>query len=65
MALVEKNDNLKGKTVKMQDGLVLSWDDADDAEEEDGLELEPDDKLSEKKLLRTKNEDQKTRKVII
>ena len=65
MAQVEKNDNLKGKMVKMQDGMVLSWDDEDDVEETEGLELEPDDRLSEKKLLRTKNEDQKTKKVII
>jgi tRNA-binding EMAP/Myf-like protein len=65
MALVEKNDNLKGKTVKMQDGMVLSWDDDDDIEEADLLELEHDDKLSEKKPLKTKDDDQKTKKVII
>ena len=65
MALVEKNDNLKGKTVKMTDGLVLSWDDGDDAGEADLLSLEQDEKLSEKKILKTKNDSEKTKKVII
>jgi hypothetical protein len=65
MALVEKNENLKGKTVKMTDGLVLSWDDGDETEDQETLELEKDDKLSEKKLLKTKNDDLKTKKVII
>lgn len=64
MALVEKNENLKGKMVKM-DGLTISWDDEEDVEEVDGLELEPDDALSAKKILKTKNDDQKTKKVII
>jgi hypothetical protein len=64
MALVEKNDNLKGKMVKM-DGLTISWGDEDDTEEVDGLELEQDDALAEKKVLKTKNDDQKTKKVII
>ena len=66
MALVEKNDNLKGKTVKMTDGLVLSWDDEEETEEEeDRLEVESADRLSEKKVLKTKNDDLKTKKVII
>jgi hypothetical protein len=65
MALVEKNENLKGKTVKMTDGLVLSWDDGDETEDQETLELEKDDKLSEKKILKTKNDDLKTKKVII
>ena len=65
MALVEKNDNLKGKTVKMTDGLVLSWDEGDDAAEEALLALEQDEKLSEKKTLKTKNDDLKTKKVVI
>ncbi len=64
MALVEKNENLKGKTVKM-DGMTISWDDEEEVETPDSLEFEPDDKLSEKKVLKTKNEDQKTKKVII
>lgn len=64
MALVEKNENLKGKMVKIE-GMTISWGDEDDAEEVDGLELEPDDKLSEKKILTTKNDVQKTKKVII
>jgi hypothetical protein len=65
MALVEKNMNLKGKKVKL-DGLTISWDDEEDAEPVEGLELEPeDDKLSEKKILKTKNDDLKTRKVVI
>lgn len=65
MALVEKNENLKGKMVKMDGGLVLSWDDNDDPEIEDALELEQDDKPVEKKVLKTKNDDQKTKKVVI
>ncbi len=64
MALVEKNENLKGKLVKL-DGMTISWGDAEDVEEVDGLELEPDDKLVEKKILKTKNDAQKTKKVII
>lgn len=65
MALVEKNENLKGKKIKT-DGFTISWDDEEDVEEADGLELEPeDDKLSEKKLLKTKNDDLKTKKVVI
>lgn len=65
MALVEKNENLKGKKIKT-DGFTISWDDEEDVEETDGLELEPeDDKLSEKKLLKTKNDDLKTKKVVI
>ncbi len=64
MALVEKNENLKGKTVKM-DGMTISWDDEEEVETPDSLEFEPDEKLSEKKVLKTKNEDQKTKKVII
>jgi len=64
MALVEKNENLKGKMVKM-DGMTISWDDEEDVEEVDELELEADDTLSEKKLLKTKNDDQKTKKVVI
>ncbi len=64
MALVEKNENLKGKMVKM-DGMTISWDDEEENETQEGLELEPDEKLSEKKVLKTRNDDQKTRKVII
>lgn len=64
MAMVEKNENLKGKTVKM-DGLTISWDDEEDVEPVEGLELEPNEKLAEKKVLKTKNEEQKTKKVII
>jgi hypothetical protein len=67
MALVEKNENLKGKKVKT-DGFTISWDDEEDVETVEGLELEPepeDDKLSEKKLLKTKNDDLKTKKVVI
>jgi hypothetical protein len=64
MALVEKNENLKGKKIKT-DGFTISWDDEEDVEAIDGLELEPDDALSVKKILKTKDDDQKTRKVII
>jgi hypothetical protein len=65
MALVEKNMNLKGKKVRL-DGLTISWDDEEDAEAVEGLELEPeDDSLCEKKILKTKNDDLKTRKVVI
>ncbi len=64
MALVEKNENLKGKMVKM-DGMTISWDDEEETEKQEGLEFEPDDKLSDKKVLKTRNEDQKTKKVII
>ncbi len=64
MALVEKNENLKGKMVKM-DGLTISWDDEEDVEAVDGVELVPDDTLSEKKILKTKNDDLKTKKVVI
>jgi hypothetical protein len=67
MALVEKNENLKGKKVKM-DGMTISWDDEEDVEAVEGLEFEPepeDDTLSEKKLLKTKNDDLKTKKVVI
>jgi hypothetical protein len=65
MALVEKNENLKGKMVKTTDGLTISWADEDETEEVDGLELESDDKLVEKKVLKTKGDDQKTKKVVI
>lgn len=65
MALVEKNDNLKGKTVKTTDGLVISWDDDEEIAEDDSLEFEADLKLSEKKILKTKDDDLKTRKVVI
>jgi hypothetical protein len=64
MALVEKNENLKGKKIKT-DGFTISWDDEEDAEAVEGLEFEEDDKLSEKKLLKTKNDDLKTKKVVI
>lgn len=64
MALVEKNENLKGKKIKT-DGFTISWDDEEDVEAVEGLELEEDDKLSEKKLLKTKNDDLKTKKVVI
>ncbi len=64
MALVEKNENLKGKKIKT-DGFTISWDDEEDIEEVEGLELEEDESLSEKKLLKTKNDDLKTKKVII
>ena len=64
MALVEKNENLKGKMVKM-DGMTISWDDEEVVETPDTLELEPEEKLSEKKVLKTKKDDQKTKKVII
>ncbi len=63
MALVEKNENLKGKMVKM-DGMTISWDDMEE-EAGDGPEFETDDALSEKKVLKTRNDDQKTKKVII
>jgi hypothetical protein len=63
MALVEKNENLKGKMVKM-DGMTISWDDMEE-EAGDGPEFEPDAALSEKKVLKTRNDDQKTKKVII
>lgn len=65
MALVEKNENLKGKTVKMTDGFVISWDDEDDTDSDTPLELEHDDTVTEKKILKTKNDDQKTKKVVI
>jgi hypothetical protein len=64
MALVEKNENLKGKKIKT-DGFTISWDDEEDVEEAEGLELEEDESLSEKKLLKTKNDDLKTKKVVI
>jgi hypothetical protein len=64
MALVEKNENLKGKTVKM-DGLTISWDDEEETEEAGLLELEPDDKNVSIKTLKTKNDDLKTKKVVI
>lgn len=64
MALVEKNENLKGKKVRL-DGMTISWDDEEDVEAVDGLELEPDVTLSEKKILKTKDDDLKTKKVII
>jgi hypothetical protein len=64
MALVEKNENLKGKSVKM-DGLTISWDDEETEEAEEGLELELDESLAPKKVLKTKNDDLKTKKVII
>ena len=64
MALVEKNENLKGKMVK-REGLTISWDDEEDVEEVDGLALEPDEALSVKKILKTKDDDQKTKKVVI
>ncbi len=64
MALVEKNDNLKGKTVKL-DGLMISWDDAPETEESDGLKPETEDKPVLKKVLKTKNDDLKTKKVVI
>ena len=64
MALVEKKENLKGKMVKM-DGMTISWDDEEVVETQDGLAVEPDDSLSEKKILKTRNDDQKTKKVII
>ncbi len=65
MALVEKNENLKGKKVKL-DGMTISWEYEEDAEAVEGLELEPeDDSLSEKKILKTKNDDLKTKKVVI
>ena len=49
--------------VKM-DGMTISWDDEEE-EVQDGLELEPDDSLREKRVLKTRNDDQKTKKVII
>ncbi len=64
MALVEKNDHLKGKTVKM-DGLTISWDDEEPEEVETGIELESETKAEPKKVLKTRNDDQKTKKVII
>lgn len=64
MALVEKNGNLKGKTVKL-DGLMISWDDAAETEESDGFEPETEDKPVLKKVLKTKNDDLKTKKVVI
>ncbi|NLA86196.1 MAG: hypothetical protein GX847_02720 [Clostridiales bacterium] len=64
MALVEKNENLKGKKIKT-DGFTISWDDEEDVVAVEGLELEEDESLSEKKLLKTKNDDLKTKKVII
>jgi hypothetical protein len=64
MALVEKNDNLKGKTVKM-DGLTISWDDGEETAADELLELEPDDKPVPVKSLKTKNDDLKTKKVIV
>lgn len=64
MALVEKNDNLKGKTVKM-DGLTISWDDGEETVADGLLELEPDDKPVPVKSLKTKNDDLKTKKVIV
>lgn len=64
MALIEKNDHLKGKTVKM-DGLTISWDDEDETEDVTGLELEREVKPVEKKVLKTKNDEQKTKKVVI
>jgi hypothetical protein len=35
------------------DGMTISWDDAEE-ETQDALEFEPDDALSEKKILKTK-----------
>ena len=64
MALVEKNEHLNGKTVKM-DGMTISWDDDPEPETQDGLELEPDEKLNDKKVLKTRNDELKTKKVII
>ncbi|NMA24447.1 MAG: hypothetical protein GX936_02150 [Clostridiales bacterium] len=64
MALVEKNENLKGKKIKT-DGFTISWDDEEDAEAVEGLAFEEDEKLSEKKVLKTKNDDLKTKKVVI
>jgi hypothetical protein len=66
MALVEKNENLKGKTVKM-DGLTISWDDGEETEAPDLLELEsePEETIVPIKILKTKNDDLKTKKVII
>lgn len=64
MALVEKNENLKGKKIKT-DGFTISWDDEEDIETIEGLELEEDERLSEKKVLKTKDDDLKTKKVVI
>lgn len=64
MALVEKNENLKGKTVKM-DGLVISWDDEEETDDAQGPVLETEEAPGEKKILKTKNDAQKTKKVII
>jgi hypothetical protein len=64
VALVEKNENLKGKKIKT-DGFTISWDDEEDAEAVEGLAFEEDEKLSEKKVLKTKNDDLKTKKVVI
>ena len=64
MAMVEKNENIKGKTVKM-DGMTISWDDEDDVETPAELELETDGRPEQKTVLKTKNDDQKTKKVII
>ncbi|MEL4106051.1 hypothetical protein AAFA46_04310 [Oscillospiraceae bacterium WX1] len=64
MALVEKNENLKGKTVKM-DGLVISWDDGPDAIPDDALAVEDGSTTADKKPLKTKNDDLKTKKVVI
>jgi hypothetical protein len=64
MALVEKNENLKGKSVKMDD-LVISWDDGETEEIEEGLGLQIDESSAPRKVLKTKNDDLKTKKVII
>jgi len=64
VALVEKNENLKGKKIKT-DGFTISWDDEEDMEAVEGLEFEEDEKLSEKKILKTKGDDLKTKKVVI
>lgn len=64
MALVEKNENLKGKSVKM-DGLVISWDDEEETDDTQDPVLETEEIPGEKKVLKTKNDVQKTKKVII
>lgn len=64
MALVEKNENLKGKSVKM-DGLVISWDDEEETDDTQDPVLETEEIPGGKKVLKTKNDVQKTKKVII
>jgi hypothetical protein len=45
--------------------MMISWDDEEEVETPEGLELEPDDKPAPRKVLKTKNDDLKTKKVII